>query len=353
MFNRLLLFLGIIILLISGCATVPVTGGLSSYSIGGVSYLSLVSLCDNRGINWEYDLITRNILLVKDNHRISMRVGERMILVDDNPQTMRHPVDIYEGMVVVPYKFKEQVLDNLFKVYFPLTKSADLIPLKIKRIVIDAGHGGKDPGAIGRTGTREKHITLDIAKRLASSLKKEGIEVVLTRSTDVFVSLDKRNELTNNSQADMFVSIHANANRVKSLNGFEIYYVSSKVDDSARALSAAKNAKFTLGGYCAGYTTLELKAILWDMIYTSNRGESIKVADSICRNIKNDLDVRVIGSKTANFQVLKGARIPAILVEVGFLSNYSEEGFLKNSFYRQKIAESIKEGILNFARSLI
>ncbi|MCX5714512.1 MAG: N-acetylmuramoyl-L-alanine amidase, partial [Candidatus Omnitrophica bacterium] len=116
------------------------------------------------------------------------------------------------------------------------------VPLvKIKKVVVDAGHGGYDPGAIGRTGLKEKDVNLDIAKRLSNLLRSEGVKVTLTRSSDTFVSLGKRVRLANDSGADLFVSIHSNASRTRSLCGFETYYVSHGVNDSKRAAYAARN----------------------------------------------------------------------------------------------------------------
>lgn len=334
---------------ICGCATVAPKGALPGYSLDGVNYLSLVSLCDANSINWEYDLITRNILMSRDNHKINLRVGEKMVLVDGAPQYLKHPVDIYEGLVVVPLKFKEQIFDSLFKVYIP-RKDVAMLPIRIKKVVIDAGHGGNDPGAIGRTGSREKHVNLDIAKRLGTLLKQEGIQVIMTRSTDNFISLGNRVDIANDSQADLFVSIHANANRVKSLTGFEVYYPAIDIDDSRRALYAAQHARLNLGNSFYSTPSLNLKATLWDMIYNYDRAESIRLGRLICNVIERDLDCRILGIKGARFQVLKGVRVPAVLIEVGFLSNSGEENFLKNSYYRQKIAQGIKEAILNYAR---
>ncbi|MBU2257741.1 MAG: N-acetylmuramoyl-L-alanine amidase [Candidatus Omnitrophica bacterium] len=324
-------------------------GGLPGYSINGVDYLSLVSLCDAKGINWEYDLITRNILMSKDKHRINLRLGEKMVLVDGVAQYLKHPVDIYEGTVVVPLNFKGQILDSLFKEYIPL-KKITMPTVLIKKVVIDAGHGGNDPGAIGRTGSREKHVNLDIAKRLGTLLKQEGIQVIMTRSTDSFIPLERRVNIANDAQADLFVSVHSNASRVKSLTGFEVYYPAFDIDDSRRALYAAEHAKLNLGDSFYSTPTLNLKATLWDIIYNYDRAESIRLGRLICNVVQRDLNCKILGVKGARFQVLKGARVPAVLVEVGFLSNSGEENFLKNSYYRQKIAQGIKDAILDYAR---
>lgn len=335
--------------MLSGCVTVPVKERLATYNINGVSYLALISLCNNQNINWQYDSYSRLIILTKDNHRISLMLGDSLVLVDSRPQHLKHPVDFYQGSIMVPYSFKEQILDVLFPEKRVSVISRKL-PINIKKVIIDAGHGGTDPGAIGRTGLREKDINLDIAKRLSSLFRAEGVQVVMTRSTDTLIPLPKRVEIANNSGADIFLSIHSNANRVRGLNGFEVYYISTSVSDSVRALKAAKNASLDFSSSCFASHSLNLKATLWDMIYTYDRAESIKLAQAICQDINRNLDTKIIGVKGAGFYVLKGARIPAVLIEVGFLSNREEERMLKNSYYRQKIAEGIREGVRTYSR---
>lgn len=346
----LVLGFGLLLLGLSGCATVPTREALTTYNIGGVNYVSLISLCASGNIEWKYDTFTRTVNLSKGGHRINLMVGEKLVLVDDAPQYLKFPVDIYEGTVVLPYKFKEQVLDTLFKEYHP-QRAATVPVVSIKKVVIDAGHGGKDPGAIGRSGLREKDVNLDISRRLSKLLKADGIEVVMTRSADTFISLERRVVIANASGADLFISVHSNANRVRSLNGFEVYYVSPNAGDSKRALYCAENAKLNLkSSSFASDPSLNLKAILWDMIHTANRAESVKLARGVCGAVDSSLDARIIGIKGANYYVLRGARMPAILIESGFLSNPQEERLMKNAYYRQQIAEGIEQGIKIYTR---
>lgn len=336
--------------MLTGCATLPAREALPTYNIGGVTYVPLLSLCGAENITWEYDTFTRTVNLSKGAHKINLMVGERLVVVDDMPQYLKHPVDIYQGTVVLPFKFKEQVLDSLFKEPYPERKIT--LPLtRIKKIVVDAGHGGKDPGAIGKRGLREKDVNLDIAKRLSKLLRVDGIDVLMTRSTDTFISLERRVDIANDSRADLFISIHSNANRVRSLNGLEVYYISPNVSDSKRALYCAQNAALNLAQSSFAHPpSLNLKATLWDMIHTSNRAESVRLARGVCSVIEKNLDTKVLGIKGAPFYVLKGARMPAILIEAGFLSNYQEERLMRNASYRQQIAEGIEQGIKKYAR---
>ncbi|MDD2688996.1 MAG: N-acetylmuramoyl-L-alanine amidase [Candidatus Omnitrophica bacterium] len=335
--------------LLSGCATVPSRESLPTYTINGTTYFPLLSLCDARDISWQYDAVTRSFALNKASHRINLTVGQSLVLVDGEPLHLNSPVDIYQGIVVVPYRFKEKILDVYFKPLHAAGKPV-LASSKIKTITIDAGHGGNDPGAIARSGLREKDVNLDIAKRLAKLLKSYGFEVIMTRSTDRFIPLSRRSQIANDAHADIFLSVHSNANRVRSLSGFEVYYVAPSVSDSKRGYAAAQDAALNLAGAYFADRSLDVKAIVWDMIYTNSRAESIQLSRLICRSVSRNLDTRILGIKAARFEVLKGVRMPGVLVEIGFLSNFNEERRLRNSYYRQKIAESIAEAIENYAR---
>jgi N-acetylmuramoyl-L-alanine amidase len=277
-------------------------------------------------------------------------VGSDMAIVDKMPRHLERPVDIYNGALVVPYQFKAEIFDALFKKpVVSYEKTAGLS--RIKRIILDAGHGGNDPGAISPDGLKEKGLTLDIAKRLGRQLRLEGIDVVYTRSSDKYLSLAERVDIANSSSADLFVSIHINASRSRYLNGIEVYYVSFSADDSERALATAKEYNLNFDPSCFASDSLDLKVILWEMIYSNNRAKSIELAGDICQKIKDALDVKILGIKSARFAVLKGAHMPAVLVEVGFLSNYNEERLLRNGYYRQQLAEAIAAGIHNYSRN--
>jgi len=225
--------------------------------------------------------------------------------------------------------------------------------VKIKKIVIDPGHGGNDPGAIGRTGLREDFVNLDLAKRVSSLLRRSGVEVVMTRSSDRLIPLSTRAEVANNSRADLFVSIHTNANHSRSLKGFEVYYVAPSVSDSKRASTSAREESPRLDNAYFASSSLNLKSIIWDMVYTNSRAESIELAKSICRSVDKNMGVCILGVKGARFAVLKGVQMPGILIEVGFLSNPDEERKLKISSYREQLAVSIVEGIRNYDHDVL
>jgi len=336
---------------LSGCATVPVQQALPTYNLNGLTYISLSGLCESRSVDMDYNAFSKAYILSSGDHKVSLKVGDNLVLVDDKPQFLSQSVKLYQDLPVVPLQFKDQVFDVVFKVGAPKA-AASICLLNVKKVVVDAGHGGYDPGAIGRTtGLREKAVNLDIAKRLKRLLEGQGVQVVMTRSSDTFISLQRRVDIANRSGADLFLSVHSNANRTRSLNGFEIYYISPKANDSKRAISAAVNTPLNLGSEYFGSRSTTLKAILWDMIYNNSRSESVLLARSICRTIK-DSEAKVLGIKGANFYVLKGVTMPALLIEIGFLSNPEEERRLRSGYYRQKIAECIVDGVNGYSRNL-
>ena len=223
--------------------------------------------------------------------------------------------------------------------------------LKIKTIVIDAGHGGKDPGAIGRRGTREKNIVLDIAKRLARMLKeKSDIKVILTRKGDYFLTLDERTRIANANNADLFVSIHANASLSRKFRGFEIYFLSDKASDKeAEAVAKIENSVINLE---PNRKKDNLSMILWSMSLNEFMNESSEVCSIIAKEVPKTTGIKNRGVKQAGFYVLKGARMPAVLVEVAFISNPKEENKLRTRTFREKMAKAIFNGIMKYKKSI-
>lgn len=222
---------------------------------------------------------------------------------------------------------------------------------KIKTIVIDAGHGGKDPGAIGRRGTKEKDIVLDIAKRLARMLReKSDVNVVLTRKGDYFLTLDERTRIANANNADLFVSIHTNASISRKFRGFEIYFLSDKASDKeAEAVAKIENSVINLE---SNRKKDNLSMILWSMSLNEFMNESSEVCSLIAKEVPKTTGIKNRGVRQAGFYVLRDARMPAILVEVAFISNSEEENKLRTRSFREKMAEAIFDGIMKYKRSI-
>ncbi len=223
--------------------------------------------------------------------------------------------------------------------------------LKVGRVVIDAGHGGHDTGTIGPGGLREKDLVLDIASRLGELIQSRlGADVIYTRTDDQFIHLKERTRLANISQADLFVSVHANSSRLKNIRGVETYYLSFTTSSSAMAVAARENA-------AAQRSIHELQGLLSKIALTEKIQESREFAgqvqDALYGGLSKDTkELRNRGVRKAPFMVLIGAQMPAILAEVGFLSNPSDEKLLKASGYRQKVAEHIFKGVEKYSNSL-
>jgi N-acetylmuramoyl-L-alanine amidase len=218
---------------------------------------------------------------------------------------------------------------------------------KIRRIVVDAGHGGHDPGAVGGRGTQEKDVVLDIALRLARRLRDElGLDVVLTRSKDVFLELQERTAIANQVGADLFVSVHANASLNRSASGIETYYLNLAKTDKAAQLAAKENN-----------TSLEkvslLQAVLFDLMANYKLNDSALLAEEVQKALHRKVSgqyqgVKNLGVKQGPFYVLVGATMPSILVETSFLSSEREEERLNDPSYLEKVSEGITDGIRGY-----
>jgi N-acetylmuramoyl-L-alanine amidase len=220
---------------------------------------------------------------------------------------------------------------------------AQQLGLKVKRVVVDAGHGGHDTGAIGKNGTREKDVSLSIAKKLAEKLEAMGLEVVLTRDDDTFVKLEDRTRIANREKGDLFISVHCNAAPSPKLHGIETYTLNTSSNRYAIRLAARENATTERG-------VGDLQYILADLATKANTGESTRLADRVQQTLVRNLsasykNVKNLGRKEALFFVLLGARMPAVLVETSFLSNEEEEARLADDAYQQAIADSIAEAV--------
>ena len=337
-----------------GCATVsaPKVAELpiQKFYLNNNLYYPLREICRHFKIDWDYDSFARQISMQKADTEVKLLIDSSVALVNGVPLDIREPVRVHNGLTVVPEKFRELVIDRFYCRIIPQASSEYAPGYAIRKVIVDAGHGGYDPGAIGRTGLREKDVNLDIARRLAHLLEAKGIDVSMTRSVDKFITLEERANIANRARADFFISIHSNSARSARLNGFEVYYITDKVNDYSRALDTAGNADLHIEPASFYNTSLNLKATLWDIIYTQSRSRSIILAQSICQAASRNMGLRILGVKGAPFYVLKGTRIPAVLVEVGFVSHPSEERYLRSGFYRQQLAEAICEGILNYSR---
>jgi N-acetylmuramoyl-L-alanine amidase len=231
-------------------------------------------------------------------------------------------------------------------------------PVVMRRVVIDPGHGGHDPGAVGPSGLYEKNVVLDIALKLKKILLADPFnEVFLTRETDRFISLEERTVMANRKNADFFVSIHANANPVRRVKGIETYLLNWTNDDEAMRVAAREN-KISLKKMREMNRQMDtLGMILNDLSRDCKRNDSIKLANyiqqSMVTTLNNEFSYKSIdlGVKQALFYVLFGARMPSVLVEVSFISNPQEEHLLSDESYRMHIAKAIAKGLNTYTDS--
>lgn len=336
--------------LFSGCATVGRYERVETLNIDGVRYVLISELCRKYNIEWGWDSFSGILTLKKASNEANILVGSRSAEIDGQKEPARYPFRFYKGRIVAPLDFQEELVKQwIGSRRIVKRKPVEYFGYKISKVVIDAGHGGKDPGAIGKSGTREKDITLDIARRLKTVLESKGVKIVMTRSSDKFIPLKDRASIANKTNADLFISIHVNANNSRQPYGFETYYFSQASDNVSRALEVSENTYY-LEDDTTNNPSKNLKAILGDMIYTENVAASKEVAKHVCDNTCSIIGVKNRGIKSARFAVLRNTNIPAILVEVGFISNAKEEKYLKNSFYRQQIAEGLASSIANYRR---
>jgi len=221
---------------------------------------------------------------------------------------------------------------------------------EIVKVAIDAGHGGIDKGKIGPGGLMEKEVNLDIAMRLRDLLVSDyGVEVVMTRSEDVLVPLMRRAEIANSEGADIFVSIHCNGWFHPDAGGYETFFLSQAKTEEATRLAMEENASVQFEGTGASAEELDdLGFMLWDMVQNEYVTESSELAELIQRELSDAVDIRNRGVKQAGLIVLKGCRMPAVLVETAFLSNPQEEKMLGDRRFREEIARSLAEAIQRY-----
>lgn len=220
-----------------------------------------------------------------------------------------------------------------------LTREFGLIA---KTIVIDPGHGGKDPGALGSGTPHEKDIVLKISEELRDVLTKRGYTVLMTRETNRFIPLRERTKFATQHKADLFLSIHANASESSQPNGIETYYLDvNSTDKASEQIAARENAN-------SGYSIQELESLLKGLIQESKSEDSRRLAEHVQQRLVQVTGAADRGVKHARFVVLIGANVPSILIETGFVSNPTEGWKLTTPAYQHKIATAIADGIDNF-----
>jgi len=273
------------------------------------------------------------------------------------PDPHRLVIDIYGQKAVQSGGFKEPAVkadSPQRKAPTRLAKPAPAVPAGngLRKIVLDPGHGGKDPGAIGSGGIAEKDIVLSVAKKLAAKLRKElGVQVVLTRSDDRFVALEDRTAMANAEDADLFVSLHMNASPNGEARGVETYYLDNTTDEAAIRLAARENST-------SRKNVSDLQFILSDMMQNMKLEDSITLAHRLQGSLVGGMgkvmsDVKDLGVKKALFYVLVGARMPSVLVEMFFITNRSEGRAMSRRSYQDAMVDALFDGIQKYGQSTI
>jgi N-acetylmuramoyl-L-alanine amidase len=223
--------------------------------------------------------------------------------------------------------------------------------LKLGRVVIDPGHGGKDIGTHGPSGLNEKEVVLDVARRLGDLIEDRlGSEVFYTRADDTFIGLEERTRIANDRKADLFLSIHANSSPIRTAAGVEMYYLNFTTSKAALDVAARENAGSSSSIY-------DLKELLQKIALRDKIDESREFAARLQTSLstletKGNTAAKNRGLKKAPFIVLIGASMPSVLAEIGFLTNAGDEALLRKAEHRQKIADALYKGIANYADTL-
>ena len=316
---------------------------------------------------------TEKIIFYVDNKKIKVTNDIAFILIEDSLYQLSSKVIKDKNDYYLPIDSFFNIINNLSKdfsaaltsqrisfstkkITVTLNKKVDLSNEKqkweFKTIVIDAGHGGKDPGAVGYRGTKEKDIALDVAKRLEKKLSKNlNVKIVMTRDEDIFLRLSERTKIANENNGSLFISIHTNAAEDRRASGFETFLIGPNKNEAAVRVAARENAVLELEGISGQKLTNEdlIKATIAQSAFAS---KSEQFASMVQGEIKKRVQSKDRGVKQAGFYVLMGASMPNVLVELGFISNPSEEKKLRSPQYRDQLATAIYRAVEQYQKTL-
>jgi len=310
------------------------------------AFITTEQLASQLRLRHHLEEYTGRAVLSDDKNRVVVYPGRYSAVVNGDIVVMESMARVEGGKLMVPRTFLQQIEADLHR------GCAGLRPVRPVRVVIDPGHGGKDPGT-NRGGVREKDIVLDVGQRVTSMLRKRGMQVIMTRTRDVFVPLQERANIANRYGANVFVSIHVNATQgATSASGVEAFCVSTKYDPVRWGCAAANRPNLpavlsdTQVPLAANDRCLLCAALFEDYVRQS-RDLSVEIVRAVSRTahvdsrgVKNDQDLHVI----------RGTQCARTLVEIGFISNASDRRRLMQSMHRERVAEGIVEGILRFVR---
>lgn len=324
----------------------------------------------NNFINYK----TQKVVFYVDNKKIKISNQVTFIEIEDNLFQLSSNVINESGVYYLPTESFFGIIQNLSDSssikytnneirFTSISKDKKIVKKNVdlrsemekwefKTIVIDAGHGGKDPGAVGYRGTKEKDIALDVAKRLEKKLSKNiNIKIIMTRDEDVFLRLSERTKIANESNGNLFISIHTNAAEDRRASGFETFLIGPNKNEAAVRVAARENAVLELEGTTDKKLTNE-DLIQATIAQSSFASKSEQFASMVQKEIKKRVQSRDRGVKQAGFYVLMGASMPNVLVELGFISNPSEEKKLRSPQYRDQLATAIYRAVEQYQKTL-
>ena len=344
--------------------------------INGKKYISLYDMQASFPFEASFDIILQRGKLYHKEHVAVYKIGHSYILADSMLVRGEYPVIRGNGEIFLPLYLAGKIIEAFYPELVITDKDSALI-FRVRElseksstepapppstdpiafIIIDAGHGGKDPGAVGKGGLKEKNITLNVAKNLESSLKGKvkNVPVYLSRRTDIFLELHERTEFANKRLKKningIFVSIHVNASISPKISGFETYFLSQNPSNEEARNTAALENNVVIFEEKAGRKKKygEIEYIEARMITTQIQKESSMLARAIQNAMsKNVKPFKSRGVRKADFYVLRGSLMPAVLVEIGFITNESESKLLNKPDYQKMLSDSISDGIVAF-----
>jgi len=332
-----------------------------AYKLDWVPYYPITRFLNDMGVDYSYSRPMSKLTANLNDVRLIVSEFTDLLTVGEKVFRMEAPPRQVKGALCLPLSVYEEILSAEIPGLSVKTDKVRMVPydqdatkrtvLSLHTVVIDPGHGGADTGAVSPSGIQEKKLVLSIAKRLRNLMAREtSIKTVLTREDDRFVSLSDRAALANSLNADLFISIHANATRQRDAFGAEIYFLNLKAsDEEAKRSAARENMSLEIeGGAGSGAGIEDLKAIMWDLVQTEIMVESSRFAEILYNRFHAVLPTHGKGVRQAPFYVLMGTQMPSILVEVGFLSNRAEAVQLCDAAYQERIAGAIFEAILYY-----
>lgn len=335
-------------LMLSSCATTPRgQNAINPSSQDFISYVSLADVAQRNKITVDLDMLNKRTVLTKKGHFLSIKLGDLHANLDGENIRFSLPPMMRDGEIWVPTDlanlkwWQKKDAQNVSKAFSTSGKQGNG-----RRIILDAGHGGKDAGAEGN-GMREKELVLEITQRLKEKLEGRGFDVVMTRDYDKFVPLPDRSWMGNKIPSDLFVSIHANSSDQSQVSGFEIYHVPMDVEkmiDASGPFPARGQKERLPSAALVGQELTKLPSM-------SNRREGQRLAGMINDAVVKSHEVRSRGVKKADFFVLKWIDKPSVLIELGFLTNANEAHRLNSYSYQNMLTEQITNGISRYCQT--